>query len=270
MVEEADAFKSLMEEGWRALSDALPCMLDDEESALNESRLATAAASRMFHAFESRDVVGLLRPRMPTLRESAACSVREWVERAMLPQQRRLAARFARPVWCDDAMWASWCRVLDAKDPLAIADWIERARIDHSEFLAPEGSAAATASWLREGTGRGAIALLPTERGILAIVRTSSTEHAVFMPVDIAEVVPNDLTALMAALPDDLTAAVRTEHLSATARETLLTPLMEATSPGLRHVRFAAAGSLRWFAPSALLPGTAVHACGRQPTSAAN
>jgi hypothetical protein len=94
----------------------------------------------------------------------------------------------------------------------------------------------------------------------LAIVRTSSTEHAVLVPVDLVEMAPAELSTLMAALPDNVEAVSRTEHLSTVMRDTLLAPLTELMEPRIQHLRLAAGGRLRWFAPSSIVPAAVVHA----------
>ncbi|MBK8691631.1 MAG: hypothetical protein IPN17_04835 [Deltaproteobacteria bacterium] len=122
-----DDFAALMEEGWRAISDALPCMLGDAEAEEVETRLAEAAALQVFGA--RRRGAPAEPGGLEVLQGEAATGVLAWMERAMLPQQRRLAARFAQPTWCDDARWQTWGALLEARTrSQSRAGWRARGR----------------------------------------------------------------------------------------------------------------------------------------------
>jgi hypothetical protein len=257
--EQNAEFEAQMEEGWRAMSDALPCMIEDEKAALAESRLAEAAALRMFRGRCQRDVVGLLNERIEVLHGESATAVYTWAERAMLPQQRRLAARFARPLWCNDEGWRAWNALLDTRDPLAIARWVERARVEHPDFLNSDGDTKTTIEWLASSPARGTIALLPTREGVLAVVETATGVHAVLLPPPPSAVPPEELPRLLAELPDSPEAARQVEGAASQAHETLIKPLCALVGTPLEHVRIAIGARLRWLPPSALLPGATVH-----------
>lgn len=260
LLAERDAeFEASMEEGWRAVSDAQPCLLDDDDAAIAEARLAEAAALRVFHGRRERSVVGLLRERLEALHGEAAVAVRVWVERAMLPQQRRLAARFARPLWCDDATWRAWGDALDAAHPLDIAERVERMRGEHPDFLDPDGDDGATTAWLGASPTAAAIALLPTGEGVLAVVVAAPNVHALLLPPP-----PSPISS--ASLPDALVDVARTpgawecvEEAAAQAREALIDPLVALVGGSLPRVRLAMGARLRWIPPSVLLPDAVVH-----------
>lgn len=261
LAEDDDDFEPLMEEGWRAISDALPCMLGDDEAAEREARLAEAAALRVFRARREGSVVGLLRERVEVLHGEAASAVLTWMERAMLPQQRRLAARLARPAWCDEARWRTWEALLDARDPSAIARWVEAARREHPDFLDPTGVPHDTTTWLRGAPTRGVMALLPTQEGVLAAVETDADgARLALLPPPLAPVPPEDLPELLADLPSSADAAKLLDHAASAARDALTEPLQALVTEPLRQVRLAVGARLRWLPPSALLPGAVVHA----------
>lgn len=258
--EQDDEFEALMQEGWRTMSDALPCLLENEEAARAEARFAEAAALRVFRMRAERSFVGMLRERTEVLQGEAAASVRAWIERALLPQQRRLAGRFAKPTWCDDGWWRAWSALLDARNPLAIARCVERTRDEHPDFLAVEGDAQGTAAWMAGSSSRGIIALLPTAHGVLAVVETTTTVHATLLPLPPSPVTPEELPALLADLYGSPDLAERIERGAAVARAALLEPLQELVGPSLKHIRLVTGAWLRWLAPSALLPDAVVHA----------
>ncbi|MFO0647979.1 MAG: hypothetical protein U0326_17200 [Polyangiales bacterium] len=260
LVAERDAeFEALVEEGWRALSDALPCMLGRDEAAFIEAELAEAAAHRVLRARLATSVVGLLREEAEVLHGDAAEAVRAWVERASLPQQRRLAARFARPPWCDDATWREWNSLLDAQAPLAIAREVERLRAEHPDFLDLDGDSAVTAAWLSATPRRGIVTLTPSADGVLATVTTSDRTYATLLSMPSSPVSPEQLPELIASLPDSSEAAKQFERVTELARASLVEPLMSLVGAPLEHVRLVTGARLRWLAPSALFPGAPVH-----------
>jgi hypothetical protein len=252
-----DDFAALMEEGWRAISDALPCMLGDAEAEEVEARLAEAAALRVFGACRRRAPVGP--GGVEALQGEAAAGVLGWMERAMLPQQRRLAARFAQPAWCDDARWQAWGVLLEGKDPLAIARWVEGARKEHPDFLDPGANPVDTLEWLRTSSDRGVLALLPTSQGVLVAVETAAAGLNVALLGPPQSVALEELPGLLANLSRAPEAMARIEAAAVLTHASLIAPMQALLGAPLGCVRVALGATLRWLPPSALLPDTVLH-----------
>lgn len=257
--EHDDEFEKLMEKGWHAVSDALPCMIDDEAAAHAEARLAESAALRVYGMRAQRAVVGMLREQTEVLHGEAAAAVRVWIDRAMLPQQRRLAARFAKPAWCDDTRWREWGQKLKDRNPLAIAQWVEATRAEHPDFLAPDADHDRGARWLAGAPGRGMIALLPTARGVLALLETARGVYATRLPAPELPVPAEKLPALLSELLSSTEAVQQLERVCARVRTALIDPLRALAGAPLTHVRLSLGDALRWLPPSALVPDAALY-----------
>jgi len=258
--ESHDDFESLMEEGWRAISDSLPCMLGDTEAERNETDLAELAAIRVFRSRCERSATDLAVGQAGVLRGEAANAVLGWMERAMLPQQRRLAARFAKPTWCDAERWRSWGALLDEQRPLAISGWVEAARREHPDFLEPSGDPGDTEKWLQASPTRAVIALLPTRDGVLAALQNVEDGIQVILrPRPTLPVSPADLPGVLAKLFGSTEAASRIEQATTVARVELIEPLLALATTAVSYARIAVGADLRWLPPSALLPDAVLH-----------
>nr|MBK7070490.1 hypothetical protein [Deltaproteobacteria bacterium] len=147
------------------------------------------------------------------------------MERAMLPQQRRLAARFAQPTWCDDARWQTWGALLEGKDPLAIARWVEGARKEHPDFLDPGADPVDTQEWLHASSDRGVMALLPTSQGVLVAVETAAAGLNVALIQPPAGVSMEELPGLLENLSRAPEAMARIEAAAALTHASLIAPM---------------------------------------------
>ena len=250
-------FATRMEDGWGAMSDALPSMLGDAEAEEAEAGLAEAAALRVFRARRRGGDGETASSGFEALRGDPAANVVRWMERAMLPQQRRLAARFARPAWFDDARWQAWGALLDAGEPLAISHWVEGARQEHADFLDPTADPTSTRDWLRAAPDRGAMALLPTSEGVLVAVETAAKGLHVAL-ISPSSAGHEEWSSILTDLTRAADATVRIER-AALVRTALVEPIQTLIEAPLGCVRLALGAKMRWLPPSALFPDAVLH-----------
>ncbi|MCP3137620.1 CHAT domain-containing protein [Pyxidicoccus xibeiensis] len=240
-------------EGWSALDEARPYLLLDERAGALEARLGVAVARVLADRLADDNLVGVADGLGFVLSGERAEFVLRWMVRAVGSAQRRLAGRTARPVGASHHSWVEWLAAIRSGDRRTIERALDVLRREAPAFLRGEPELEGTWSWLRSRPGAAVVAVLGSERDMLAAVLTHDGHKRVLIARLDAGAPPYD----EATVARGLTAGGPSEEyhtLLEWARRHIAGPLQGLLSRNPSQLLWVPTGALRVLAPADLWP----------------
>lgn len=258
----SDAITKIAEEGWDALLDALPGMLQHDDSGARIAVSARQVAGALFDAEASRSLL-VIDPRVTaTLTGDGAMRVLRWMDRSVGVVQRSLALRLDRPDGVGDDCWRRWREALRGGNALAIAEVAEEVRGAAPSFLRLEESMEATWTWLERH--RGSAALLPLRVGdawlvgVLHVRDGRRDGRVVGIDIDDGGLDPEMLWAALRRQHLDEVGEEVVDQWAAVVREMCGAALRWSIDGTPEHLLWVPADMLRWLPPQRVWPGQRV------------
>lgn len=243
------------ESAWQAMDEARPFLLHREEDAVRESAVLAEITALTATMHAQTEPIGVLDGCAFVLGGAAAWDVSRWLVRATGCTQRRLNARWRRPIDVDPATWTGWIAAVHSGDPLRIALALAAVRARAPEFLSGEPTFAGLSTWLRAAPDAAAFVVLPTRLGLIAAIYDGADGLRCHVAA-LTAVPPQALRELVAVEAD--TAPACYDEAVAWGRSALVLPLLAVHARPVRRVLWCASGPIRGISPHDLWPGVAV------------
>lgn len=249
------ALTDAAETAWKAMDEARPFLLHREEDAVRESAVLAEIAALTATMHAGTGVIGDVVGCAFVLGGAAAWDVSRWLVRATGCTQRRLNARWRRPVDVDPSTWIGWISAVRSGDPLRIAPALATVRTRAPEFLSGEPSLAGLSTWLGAAPDAAVFVVLPTRLGLIAAIYEGANElrcHVAALTTDPPQALREQITVEADAAP------ARYDEAVAWAQSALVGPLLAVHARPVRRLLWCASGPIRGVSPHDLWPGVAV------------
>ncbi|WP_395834537.1 CHAT domain-containing protein [Cystobacter fuscus] len=252
-----DQLESTAEFAWTALDGARPFLLVDERAGFQEAVFAADVGATLGRGLASRTAAGIMEGFHYVLAGESAERVLRWLARASGAAQRALAGRVSRPSRVPPGDWVEWLEAVRKGAPGDVARALEKVRFAEPSFLRGEPDLSGTWSWLRSRPGSAAVALVGSNRGLMAAVLENVEQPKVLVGALRADSPPVGEAAVAQALSAGESGQPYRDLLAWT-QTNILTPVQRLLPSSPAHLLWIPAGPLRLLAPADLWPASPV------------
>ncbi|MBK8263878.1 MAG: CHAT domain-containing protein [Nannocystis sp.] len=249
------ALTETAESAWQAMDEARPFLLHREDDAMRESAVLAEIAALTATMHARNGPIGDVDGCAFVLGGEGAWGVSRWLVRATGCTQRRLNARWRRPVDVDPSTWTTWIAAVRSGDPLRIAPALAAVRAGTPDFLSGEPTLAGLSTWLRAAPDAAAFVVLPTRLGLLAAIYDGADELRCHVAA-LTTALPQALREQIAVEADEAPACY--DEAVAWGRSALVAPLVAVHARLVRRVLWCVSGPIRGVSPHDLWPGVSV------------